>query len=39
MTGLMLHASAKQLIKKQQYEDALEVLSMGEVCLSVLHFA
>uniref|UniRef100_A0A162A9Z6 UBA domain-containing protein n=1 Tax=Daucus carota subsp. sativus TaxID=79200 RepID=A0A162A9Z6_DAUCS len=35
MTGLMLHASAKQLIKKQQYEDALEVLSMGEEAFSI----
>lgn len=31
MMGLMLHANAKQLIKKENYKDALEVLSMGEV--------
>lgn len=37
MTGLMLHASAKQLIKKQKYEDALEVLAMGEVRLGRLY--
>ncbi|KAL8136061.1 uncharacterized protein LOC141713625 [Apium graveolens] len=35
MTGLMLHASAKQLIKRQQYEDALEVLTMGEEAFSL----
>lgn len=35
MTGLMLHASAKQLIKRQQYEDALEVLAMGEEAFSI----
>lgn len=34
MMGLMLHTSAKQLIKKENYSDALEVLTMGEVsCL------
>lgn len=37
MTGLMLHASAKQLIKRQEYEDALELLAMGEVCHGVLY--
>lgn len=31
MMGLMLHANAKQMIKKENYKDALEVLSMGEV--------
>lgn len=31
MMGLMLHTNAKQLIKKQNYKDALEVLTMGEV--------
>ncbi|XP_048332613.1 uncharacterized protein LOC107415686 isoform X2 [Ziziphus jujuba] len=30
MMGLMLHTNAKQLIKKQNYKDALEVLTMGE---------
>lgn len=30
MTGLMLHASGKSLIEKQNYKDALEVLIMGE---------
>ncbi|RVW43780.1 NEDD8 ultimate buster 1 [Vitis vinifera] len=31
MMGLMLHANAKQMIKKENYKDALEVLSMGEI--------
>lgn len=31
MMGLMLHTNAKQLITGQNYQDALEVLSMGEV--------
>lgn len=31
MMGLMLHANAKQLIRKGNYKDALEVLIMGEV--------
>ncbi|KAJ9688806.1 hypothetical protein PVL29_014450 [Vitis rotundifolia] len=35
MMGLMLHANAKQLIKKENYKDALEVLSMGEESFSL----
>lgn len=31
MMGLMLHTKGKQLIRKQKYNDALEVLEMGEV--------
>lgn len=31
MMGLMLHANAKALIRREQYRDALEVLTMGEV--------
>ncbi|XP_039168257.1 uncharacterized protein LOC120286052 isoform X2 [Eucalyptus grandis] len=31
MMGLMLHSNAKQFIRRQNYEDALEVLAMGEV--------
>ncbi|PKI66747.1 hypothetical protein CRG98_012942 [Punica granatum] len=31
MMGLMLHTKGKQLIRKQMYKDALEVLEMGEV--------
>ncbi|KAG5559499.1 hypothetical protein RHGRI_009134 [Rhododendron griersonianum] len=31
MMGLMLHANAKQLISREKYKDALEVLAMGEV--------
>lgn len=31
MMGLMLHANAKQLIRREKYKDALEVLAMGEV--------
>ncbi|XP_039169036.1 uncharacterized protein LOC104445802 isoform X2 [Eucalyptus grandis] len=31
MMGLMLHSNAKQLTRRQKYEDALEVLAMGEV--------
>ncbi|KAK0570918.1 hypothetical protein LWI29_008417 [Acer saccharum] len=30
MMGLMLHANAKKLIRRQLYKDALEVLTMGE---------
>ncbi|XP_057501740.1 uncharacterized protein LOC130785571 [Actinidia eriantha] len=30
MMGLMLHANAKQLIRRGKYKDALEVLVMGE---------
>ncbi|VFQ87987.1 unnamed protein product [Cuscuta campestris] len=32
MMGLMLHANGKALIRKQQFKEALEVLTMGEVC-------
>ncbi|KAL2500577.1 ubiquitin-associated (UBA)/TS-N domain-containing protein [Forsythia ovata] len=35
MMGLMLHANAKTLIKRQQYKDALEVLTMGEEAFSL----
>ncbi|CAA2995621.1 NEDD8 ultimate buster 1 [Olea europaea subsp. europaea] len=35
MMGLMLHANAKALIKRQQYKDALEVLTMGEEAFSL----
>ncbi|CAI9758915.1 unnamed protein product [Fraxinus pennsylvanica] len=35
MMGLMLHANAKSLIKRQQYKDALEVLTMGEEAFSL----
>lgn len=31
MMGLMLHANGKKLIRNENYKDALEVLSMGEV--------
>lgn len=31
MMGLMLHANAKGLIKKENYKDALDVLTMSEV--------
>lgn len=31
MMGLMLHANAKALLRREQYKDALEVLTMGEV--------
>ena len=31
MMGLMLHANAKRLMNLENYKDALEVLSMGEV--------
>lgn len=31
MMGLMLHANAKVLLRREQYKDALEVLTMGEV--------
>lgn len=37
MMGLMLHTNAKQLIKRQNHKDALEILAMGEVKLTV-HF-
>ncbi|KAM5581386.1 hypothetical protein ABKV19_010548 [Rosa sericea] len=32
MMSLMLHTNAKQLLKAQNYQDAMEVLSMEEVC-------
>ncbi|XP_020550923.1 NEDD8 ultimate buster 1 [Sesamum indicum] len=35
MMGLMLHANAKALIRRQQYRDALEVLTMGEEAFSL----
>ncbi|XP_030468722.2 uncharacterized protein LOC115687340 [Syzygium oleosum] len=35
MMGLMLHSNAKQLIRRQKYEDALEVLAMGEESFSL----
>lgn len=38
MMGLMLHANAKQLIRRQKFEDALEVLTMGEVSFDAIPF-
>ncbi|KAK6131873.1 hypothetical protein DH2020_034396 [Rehmannia glutinosa] len=35
MMGLMLHANAKALIRREQYRDALEVLTMGEEAFSL----
>ncbi|KAM4133292.1 hypothetical protein ACJW30_01G317400 [Castanea mollissima] len=35
MMGLMLHANAKQLIRRENYKDALEVLNMGEEAFSL----
>ncbi|KAG9453013.1 hypothetical protein H6P81_005917 [Aristolochia fimbriata] len=35
MMGLMLHGNAKQLIRNQQYKDALDVLAMGEEAFSL----
>ncbi|PIA42247.1 hypothetical protein AQUCO_02000010v1 [Aquilegia coerulea] len=35
MMGLMLHAHAKNLIKRQMYKEALDVLSMGEEAFSL----
>ncbi|KAK2984153.1 hypothetical protein RJ640_022665 [Escallonia rubra] len=35
MMGLMLHANAKQLIRRTKYKDALEVLAMGEEAFSL----
>lgn len=35
MMGLMLHSNAKQLIRRQKYKDALEVLEMGEESFSL----
>ena len=36
MMGLMLHTNAKQLIRRENYKDALEVLTMGEVSCSCI---
>ncbi|KAK7860768.1 nedd8 ultimate buster 1 [Quercus suber] len=35
MMGLMLHTNAKQLIRRENYKDALEVLTMGEEAFSL----
>ncbi|XP_054820560.1 uncharacterized protein LOC129319493 [Prosopis cineraria] len=35
MMGLMLHANGKRLIRQKNYNDALEVLSMGEEAFSL----
>ncbi|XP_021757845.1 NEDD8 ultimate buster 1-like [Chenopodium quinoa] len=35
MMGLMLHTKGKQLMRTQQYKDALEVLEMGEEAFSL----
>lgn len=35
MMGLMLHSKGKQLIRTEQYRDALEVLHMGEEAFSL----
>ncbi|XP_073151110.1 uncharacterized protein [Henckelia pumila] len=35
MMGLMLHTNGKALIRKQQYRDALEVLTVGEEAFSL----
>ncbi|XP_022732038.1 uncharacterized protein LOC111286377 isoform X4 [Durio zibethinus] len=35
MMGLMLHENAKNLIRRQLYKDALEVLTMGEEAFSL----
>nr|GEU76858.1 hypothetical protein [Tanacetum cinerariifolium] len=35
MMGLMFHGKAKQLVKKKMYEDAVEVLAMGEESFSL----
>ncbi|XP_021277510.1 NEDD8 ultimate buster 1 [Herrania umbratica] len=35
MMGLMLHANAKNLIRRQLYKEALEVLTMGEEAFSL----
>lgn len=35
MMGLMLHTKGKQLLRIQQYKDALEVLEMGEEAFSL----
>ncbi|KAH6779292.1 ubiquitin-associated domain-containing protein [Perilla frutescens var. hirtella] len=35
MMGLMLHANAKALMRREQYSDALEVLTMGEEAFSL----
>lgn len=38
MMGLMFHGKAKRLVKNKKYDDALEVLTMGEVCYLVFDF-
>jgi hypothetical protein len=38
MMGLMLHANAKSLIKKENYKDALDVLTMSEVRFYAIYF-
>ncbi|KAI3803047.1 hypothetical protein L1987_31195 [Smallanthus sonchifolius] len=35
MMGLMFHGKAKRLVKNKKYEDALEVLTMGEEAFSL----
>ncbi|XP_062078224.1 uncharacterized protein LOC133782832 [Humulus lupulus] len=35
MMGLMLHTNGKELIKKENYKDAMEVLTMGEEAFSL----
>nr|GLL20370.1 NEDD8 ultimate buster 1 [Ipomoea trifida] len=35
MMGLMLHANGKALIRREQYKEALEVLTMGEEAFSL----
>ncbi|KAJ0523769.1 putative Ubiquitin-like domain, UBA-like superfamily, Ubiquitin-associated domain-containing protein [Helianthus annuus] len=35
MMGLMFHGKAKRLVKSKKYEDALEVLTMGEEAFSL----
>ncbi|KAL3641167.1 hypothetical protein CASFOL_016135 [Castilleja foliolosa] len=35
MMGLMLHSNGKALIRREQYRDALEVLTMGEEAFSL----
>jgi len=37
MMGLMLHSKGKQLMRTEQYRDALEVLQMGEVSSLFAH--
>ncbi|XP_048233194.1 NEDD8 ultimate buster 1-like [Ricinus communis] len=35
MMGLLLHANGKELIRRQMFKDALEVLTMGEEAFSL----